>query len=185
MFKGDYGTGKTLILESAANKLKEEGKNVFVISALDYENSFKGYLKRTDDVLDILLRHKFGEETFRSIADLRNNLMEERRILRKPASTLGLFSLYSAFWEMLSCPYQALQRWLTKIRRTKNTEGFKCKTTIFSIVSKVSNTFLVSVSAYELIVDFVEKNPGSCVSLSKKKLKKANKVDLCSTDYHG
>ena len=111
--------------------MKVEGKKVFVVSALDHESSFKDYLKRTDDVLDISLRQKFGEETFRSIADLRNNSIEERS--RKPARTVGIFSLYSAFWELLSWPYQAIQIWLTRIRRTRNSAGFKSKSLKYKI----------------------------------------------------
>ena len=68
-FQGDYGTGKTLILDSVARKMKNEGGNVKIISALDYQYG----VKKTDDVLDILFRQRYNDLgiTFVSMADLR------------------------------------------------------------------------------------------------------------------
>ena len=54
---GDYGTGKTILLEGAAESLLEENKNVYLISALNYPDNTKW----TESVLDIALRQKSEE----------------------------------------------------------------------------------------------------------------------------
>lgn len=67
---GDYGTGKTLILEAAAKTLSErENTEVLFIMALDYTN----HSKESDDILDIMFRKKYEgtKIIFKSIADIR------------------------------------------------------------------------------------------------------------------
>ena len=49
---GDYGAGKTLLLDAAAKKLTEKNVPVYFFCALDYKSNNKV----TDDVLDILFR---------------------------------------------------------------------------------------------------------------------------------
>merc|ERR1712110_555972 len=56
LLMGDYGTGKTLILEATAKTLSErEDTEVVFISALDYSRNSK----KSDDILDIMLREKY------------------------------------------------------------------------------------------------------------------------------
>ena len=65
---GDYGCGKTLLLEAIAERTKAyEDTDVYFISALDYGMQEKKY----DDVLDIALRLKLQDQCqFYSITDL-------------------------------------------------------------------------------------------------------------------
>ena len=70
--QGDYGTGKTLILDAVARRMKSEGSNVTVLSALDWDkNTSKS--KRKNDVLDLIFHQRYSNTgiTFKSLADLR------------------------------------------------------------------------------------------------------------------
>ena len=49
---GDYGVGKTLLLDAAAKKLADKRVPVYFFCALDYEHNDKV----TDDVLDVIFR---------------------------------------------------------------------------------------------------------------------------------
>ena len=53
MIIGDYGAGKTLLLDAATQKLAAQHIPVFFFCALDYN---KDNNKVTDDVLDIIFR---------------------------------------------------------------------------------------------------------------------------------
>ena len=48
---GEFGTGKTILLDAAVWRLEAQQVPVYVICALDYDR-----LKVSDDVLDILFR---------------------------------------------------------------------------------------------------------------------------------
>ena len=52
MIIGDYGAGKTLLLDAATQKLAAQQVPVFFFCALDYKDN----TKVTDDVLDIMFR---------------------------------------------------------------------------------------------------------------------------------
>ena len=52
---GDYGVGKTLLLDAAAKKLADKKVPVYFFCALDYEHNDKV----TDDVLDVIFRSEF------------------------------------------------------------------------------------------------------------------------------
>ena len=49
---GDYGSGKTLVLDGATNELVDQNVPVYFFCALDYEED----TKTTDDMLDVILR---------------------------------------------------------------------------------------------------------------------------------
>ena len=52
MIIGNYGAGKTLLLDAATQKLAAQQVPVYFFCALDYENQ----TKVTDDVLDVIFR---------------------------------------------------------------------------------------------------------------------------------
>ena len=66
---GDYGTGKTILLEGAAEKLLTGNTDIHFISALNYPDDTKW----TEGVLDIALRQKFEDMgvKFHSMASFR------------------------------------------------------------------------------------------------------------------
>ena len=49
---GDYGSGKTLLLNAATNELDDQNVPVYFFCALDYKEN----TKITDDMLDVVLR---------------------------------------------------------------------------------------------------------------------------------
>ena len=55
MIIGDYGAGKTLLLDAATQKLAAQHVPVFFFCALDYSDNSKV----TDDVLDVIFRSEF------------------------------------------------------------------------------------------------------------------------------
>ena len=54
MIIGDYGAGKTLLLDAATHKLAAQQVPVFFFCALDYRDN----TKVTDDVLDVIFRYE-------------------------------------------------------------------------------------------------------------------------------
>ena len=54
MIIGDYGVGKTLLLDAAAKKLADKKVPVYFFCALDYKHNGNG--KVTDDILDFIFR---------------------------------------------------------------------------------------------------------------------------------
>ena len=48
-------------------KLTDLGKEIIIICALDFE------LKKNDEVLDIIFRERYADQSFYSIADLRRD----------------------------------------------------------------------------------------------------------------
>ena len=55
MIIGDYGAGKTLLLDAATHKLAAQQVPVIFFCALDYSDNSKV----TDDVLDVIFRSEF------------------------------------------------------------------------------------------------------------------------------
>ena len=55
MIIGNYGAGKTLLLDAATQKLAAQHIPVFFFCALDYSDNNKV----TDDVLDVIFRSEF------------------------------------------------------------------------------------------------------------------------------
>ena len=57
---GDYGTGKTVVIQGLAEKLRNSGRDVVYINALDTEPLDKTYAKRWKDVLDVTVELRFS-----------------------------------------------------------------------------------------------------------------------------
>ena len=62
---GDYGTGKTVVIQSVAEKLRNSDRDLVYINALDTtDGSGKGlvvkYYKTWEDVLDVITKVRFG-----------------------------------------------------------------------------------------------------------------------------
>ena len=50
---GDYGTGKTVVIQSVAEKLRNSGRDLVYINALDARD------KTWEDVLDVIVKLRF------------------------------------------------------------------------------------------------------------------------------
>ena len=56
---GDYGTGKTVVIQSVAEKLRNSDRDLVYINALDMEEGEK-FSKTWEDVLDVIVKLRFG-----------------------------------------------------------------------------------------------------------------------------
>ena len=83
---GDYGSGKTLILMSVAEKIIEMGRELVYVNALDYSDSIeenatsrKAY-KTTEDVLDVIVKMRLGSGVnVQDMATLRRDHMKRNK----------------------------------------------------------------------------------------------------------
>ena len=58
---GDYGTGKTVVIQSVAEKLRNSDRDLVYINALDTTNlNGKMYYQTWEDVLDVVAKLRFG-----------------------------------------------------------------------------------------------------------------------------
>ena len=58
---GDYGTGKTVVIQSVAEKLRNSNRDLVYINALDMsDGDGKQYHKTWEDVLDVINKLRFG-----------------------------------------------------------------------------------------------------------------------------
>ena len=61
---GDYGTGKTVVIQSVAEKLRNSDRDLVYINALDTEEADKEdkkkYYKTWEDVLDVIVKLRFS-----------------------------------------------------------------------------------------------------------------------------
>ena len=53
---GDYGTGKTVVIQSVAEKLRNTERNLVYINALDTSDLYGKYCKTWEDVLDVIVK---------------------------------------------------------------------------------------------------------------------------------
>ena len=58
---GDYGTGKTVVIQSVAEKLRNSGRDLVYINALDTTNYCgEEFYKTWEDVLDVIVKLRFS-----------------------------------------------------------------------------------------------------------------------------
>ena len=60
---GDYGTGKTVVIQSVAEKLRNSDRDLVYINALDTADcdwSKKKFYKTWEDVLDVIVKLRFS-----------------------------------------------------------------------------------------------------------------------------
>ena len=102
---GDYGTGKTVVIQSVAEKLRNSDRDLVYINALDTtDGSGKGlvvkYYKTWEDVLDVINKLRFGSGvTVLDMGTLRRQYLERHKIKfffksNKAVSTLKLLDDY-------------------------------------------------------------------------------------------
>ena len=75
---GDYGTGKTVVIQSVAEKLRNSDRDLVYINALDTTNyDGKEYYKTWEDVLDVIVKLRFGSGvTVLDMGTLRRQYLE-------------------------------------------------------------------------------------------------------------
>ena len=80
---GDYGTGKTVVIQSVAEKLINTERDLVYINALDTTNSDRSeYYKIWEDVLDVIVKHKLPSVTVLDMGTLCRQYLE-----KKPGTT--------------------------------------------------------------------------------------------------
>ena len=74
---GDYGTGKTVIIQSVAEKIKNSGRNLVYINGTDTTDFGEKYYKTWEDVLDVIVKLRFGSGvTVLDMGTLRRQYLE-------------------------------------------------------------------------------------------------------------
>ena len=74
---GDYGTGKTVVIQSVAEKLRNSDRDLVYINALDTTDYGKKYYKTWEDVLDVINKLRFGSGvTVLDMGTLRRQYLE-------------------------------------------------------------------------------------------------------------
>ena len=78
---GDYGTGKTVIIQSVAEKLRNSDRDLVYINALDTKDKHeKEYYKTWEDVLDVIAKLRFGSRlTVFDMGTLRRQYCERNK----------------------------------------------------------------------------------------------------------
>ena len=83
---GDYGTGKTVVIQSVAEKLRNSDRDLVYINALDttYTSSVpydgKEFYKTWEDVLDVIVKLRFSSGvTVLDMGTLRRQYLERNK----------------------------------------------------------------------------------------------------------
>ena len=124
---GDYGTGKTVVIQSVAEKLRNSDRDLVYINALD-TTDWKGekYHKTWEDVLDVIVKLRFSSGvTVLDMGILRRQYLERNkwRFLFKSKKTVSTLKLINDY--------------IRKLANTKNT-----------VVGVIQNIFHILISKY-------------------------------------
>ena len=79
---GDYGTGKTVVIQSVAEKLLKSDRDIVYITALDWSDIYEEetYYKTWEDVLDVIAKLRFGSGvTVLDMGTLRRHYIERNK----------------------------------------------------------------------------------------------------------
>ena len=78
---GDYGTGKTVVLQSVGEKLRNSDRDLVYINALDTTHPLgREYHKTWEDVLDVIVKLRFPSGvTVLDMGTLRRQYLERNK----------------------------------------------------------------------------------------------------------
>ena len=78
---GDYGTGKTVVIQSVAEKLRNSDRDLVYINALDTTDIYgKKFYKTWEDVLDVIVKLRFSSGvTVLDMGTLRRQYIERNK----------------------------------------------------------------------------------------------------------
>ena len=77
---GDYGTGKTVVIQSVAEKLRNSDRDLVYINALDTTDRYGKFHKTWEDVLDVIVKLRFGSGlTVMDMGTLRRQYCEKNK----------------------------------------------------------------------------------------------------------
>ena len=80
---GDYGTGKTVVIQSVAEKLRNSDRDLVYINALDTTDfDLKEYYKTWEDVLDVIVKLRLPSGSgvkVLDVATLRRKYLERNK----------------------------------------------------------------------------------------------------------
>ena len=69
---GDYGTGKTVVIQSVAEKMLKSGRDIVYINALDWSDIYEKetHYKTWEDVLDVITKLRYGSGSRVTVEDI-------------------------------------------------------------------------------------------------------------------
>ena len=69
---GDYGTGKTVVIQSVAEKMLKSGRDIVYINALDWSDIYEKetHYKTWEDVLDVIAKLRYGSGSRVTVEDI-------------------------------------------------------------------------------------------------------------------
>ena len=78
---GDYGTGKTVVIQSVAEKLRNSDRDLVYINALDTTDFYgRKFYKTWEDVLDVIVKLRFSSGvTVLDMGTLRRQYLERNK----------------------------------------------------------------------------------------------------------
>ena len=78
---GDYGTGKTVVIQSVAEKLRNSDRDLVYINALDTtDDEGEEFYKTWEDVLDVIVKLRFSSGvTVLDMGTLRRQYLERNK----------------------------------------------------------------------------------------------------------
>ena len=96
---GDYGTGKTVVIQSVAEKLRNSDRDLVYINALDTPDRYgEKYYKTWEDVLDVIVKLRFGSGvTVLDMGSLRRQYFERNKGRKKTSFLFFKIFLFSLF----------------------------------------------------------------------------------------
>ena len=116
---GDYGTGKTVVIQSVAEKLRNSDRDLVYINALDTKHyQEERYFKTWEDVLDVIVKLRFSSTvTVLDMGTLRTKYLERnkwrfffksKKAVSKRSSTLTLIEKKVEFFFLFKEPIEMI-----------------------------------------------------------------------------
>ena len=136
---GDYGTGKTVVIQSVAEKLRNSDRDLVYINALDTTDwKEEKYHKTWEDVLDVIVKLRFSSGvTVLDMGTLRSQYLE-----RNEGKNKGFLKVFENHNNVKEGALVLFQNHLREILLTINPEN----------ISVPDN---ITVSTLELIGDYI------------------------------
>ena len=136
---GDYGTGKTVVIQSVAEKLRNSDRDLVYINALDTTDPYgKKYHKTWEDVLDVIVKLRFGSGvTVLDIGTLRRQYLERNEGIEIKKLDLNKNHIISVPKNEALSTLKLIDDYISNLANAKNT-----------VVGVIQNIFHILISKY-------------------------------------